>query len=431
MNEPSSNSAYLSALEYLFARVTGGWKMGLERTTEMLSLLGDPHTRLPAFHVAGTNGKGSVISTLEALLRGQGLRVGKYTSPHLIDFRERIAVNGVPMSEGDVVGFIDRWTPDVERLGATFFEATTAMAFDHFVREHVDVAVIEVGLGGRLDSTNVITPVAAGVSSIGIDHVQYLGDTLEQIAREKAGIFKRGVPAVIGEGDPHLREFLSRLAREAGATPVHVVADAWAVSDIEVSLHGTSFTLHTDAGARQLRTPLIGRHQATNAATALAMLESAGAPYAAAAREPQHALARVRIAGRFQSVGSIIFDVAHNPAGCAVLCETLEAVTPKRPLSCLMTALRDKDWRAMMSTLAPAVDRFVLASPPSVPTDRAWSLTEALVFALESGWEASAEPDFDIALASARADGGTTLITGSFHTVGDAMARLQVSPLTA
>ncbi len=181
--------------------------MGLERTTELLSLLGDPHTRVPAFHVAGTNGKGSVVATIEALLRGLGLRVGKYTSPHLIDFRERIAVNGTPMSEADVVAFIEQWTPTVERLGATFFEATTAMAFEHFVREGVDVAVIEVGLGGRLDSTNVIKPVAAGISSIGFDHMQYLGDTLELIGREKAGIFKRGVPAVIGESDAQLRHF--------------------------------------------------------------------------------------------------------------------------------------------------------------------------------------------------------------------------------
>jgi len=431
MSESPSSSAYAASLDYLFARVTGAWKMGLERTTELLSLLGDPHTRVPAFHVAGTNGKGSVVSTIEALLRGLGLRVGKYTSPHLIDFRERIVVNGVPMREQDVVDFIAQWTPDVERLGATFFEATTAMAFDHFVREQVDVAVIEVGLGGRLDSTNVITPVAAGISSIGIDHVQYLGDTLEQIAREKAGIFKRGVPAVIGEGDPHLRAYLASLAQDTGSTPIRVVADAWSVGDISVALDGTRFTLRTDEGARELRTPLIGRHQAVNAATALAMLQCAGPPYDAAAADPQAALAAVRIAGRFQSVGSIIFDVAHNPAGCAVLCETLEAVRPARPLTCLMTALRDKDWHSMMTTLAPLVDRFVLASPPSVPADRTWPLEEALAFAIESGWNASAEPDFERALANARAGGGTTLITGSFHTVGDAMARLQVSPLAA
>jgi dihydrofolate synthase / folylpolyglutamate synthase len=198
-----------------------------------------------------------------------------------------------------------------------------------------------------------------------------------------------------------------------------------------VALDGTRFTLRTGDETRELRTPLIGRHQAMNAATALAMLECAGAPYAAAAADPQSALSRVRIAGRFQSVGSIIFDVAHNPAGCAVLCETLQAVRPARPLTCLMTALRDKDWRSMMTTLAPLVDRFVLASPPSVPADRTWTLTEALAFALEHGWNASAEPDFDRALEDARAGDGTTLITGSFHTVGDAMARLQVSPLAA
>ena len=431
MNEPSGTSRYAIKLDYLFARVTGGWKMGLERTSELLSLLGDPQARVPAFHVAGTNGKGSVISTLEALLRGQGLRVGKYTSPHLIDFRERIAVNGVPISEEDVVAFIERWTPDVERLGATFFEATTAMAFDHFVREKVDVSVIEVGLGGRLDSTNVITPVAAGVSSIGIDHVQYLGDTLELIAREKAGIFKRGVPAVIGESDPKLRAFLTELAHTAGATPVRPVADEWKVADISVALDGTRFTLTTERGTRRLRTPLIGRYQAMNAATALSMIESAGAPYASAAIDPQASLDKVRIAGRFQSVGSIIFDVAHNPAGCAVLCETLQSVKPARPLTCLMTALRDKDWQAMMTTLAPMVDRFVLASPPSVPADRSWTLAEALDFAVSHGWSATAVADFDRALADARTGSGTTLITGSFHTVGDAMARLQVSPLVA
>jgi dihydrofolate synthase/folylpolyglutamate synthase len=236
---------------------------------------------------------------------------------------------------------------------------------------------------------------------------------------------------VIGEGDPALRAFLATLAHQAGATPVRIVAEECTVSGITVALDGTRFRLRTEGGTRELHTPLVGRHQATNAATALAMLECAGAPYATAATDPQDALARVRIAGRFQSVGSIIFDVAHNPAGCAVLCETLQAVRPTRPLTCLMTALRDKDWPSMMTTLAPLVDRFVLASPPSVPTDRTWTLPDALAFALERGWNATAEPDFDRALATARGGGGTTLITGSFHTVGDAMARLQVSPLAA
>lgn len=420
---------YDAALEYLFARVSGGWKLGLDTTRALLTSIGDPQLRFPAFHVGGTNGKGSVVATIDALLRARGLRVGRYTSPHLMDFRERICVNGEPISEGAVVEFIERWTPDVERLGATFFEATTCLAFDHFARERVDVAVVEVGLGGRLDSTNVLTPLAAGVTSIGLDHMQYLGGTRHLIAREKAGIFKRGVPAAIGEQDAEIRMLLAQLARDAGAREVLVVADDWRVEDIAVDPTGTSFSLEAGGRRRSLRTPLVGRYQAANTATALAMLELAGGEYAAAADDAERALVTVGIPGRFQRCGDVIFDVAHNPAGTEVLCETLDAVRPARPLACLLTVLRDKDWRAMMATLAAHVDRFVLSAPPSVPADRGWSLDEATAFARQHGWLADAEPDFDRALELARRDAATTLVTGSFHTVGDAMSRLQVSPL--
>jgi dihydrofolate synthase/folylpolyglutamate synthase len=421
--------SYRAALDYLFARVSGGWKLGLETTRALLSSIGDPHLRFPSFHVAGTNGKGSVVSTIDALLRARGLRVGRYTSPHLIDFRERICVNGEPISEEAVVAFIEQWTPEVERLGATFFEATTCLAFDHFAREGVDVAVVEVGLGGRLDATNVITPVAAGVTSIGLDHMQYLGETKELIAREKAGIFKPGVPAAIGEQDPAIAALLARYAGEAGASPVLTIAESWEIGEIVVDEGGTAFTLHAGGRSRRLHTPLVGRYQAFNAATALAMLELAGGVYAAAAADAEQALERVAIPGRFQRCGRVIFDVAHNPAGTAVLCETLEAVRPPRPIVCVLTVLRDKDWRSMMITLAAQVDRFVLTAPPSVPADRAWVLEEAVEFARAHGWAAVADRDFDRALETACGSAATTLVTGSFHTVGDAMARLQVSPL--
>ena len=421
-------ATYREALEYLFARVSGGWKLGLETTRALLATIGNPHEGLPAFHVAGTNGKGSVVSTLDALLRARGLRVGRYTSPHLVDFRERISVNGAAIAEDAVVDFIARWTPDVERLGATFFEATTCMAFDHFARERVDVAVLEVGLGGRLDATNVVTPLAAGVTSIGLDHQQYLGDTLEAIAAEKAGIFKAGVPAAIGEPDPVIRAHLARLAERAGASPVFVVAEACPITDIAVGADGTAFTLRAHGTERRLRTPLVGRYQAGNTATALAMLELAGGEYARAAADAERSLGTVSIPGRFQWCGDVIFDVAHNPAGTAVLCDTLATLRPPRPLVCLLTVLRDKDWRAMMTTLAAHVDRFVLSAPPSVPADRAWVLSEPVEFARAHGWAAEAEPDFDRAVRLARRGAKTTLITGSFHTVGDAMSRLQVSP---
>ena len=420
-------TSYRAALDSLFARVSGGWKLGLDTTRALLESLGNPQLRFPVFHVGGTNGKGSVVATIDALLRAEGLRVGRYTSPHLIDFRERIAVDGETIDEASVLSFLERWMPEVERLGATFFEVTTCMALDHFARQAVDVAVLEVGLGGRLDATNVVTPLVAGVTSIGLDHVQYLGDTVDQIAREKAGIFKGGRPAVIGEQDPAVRALLAELAAAAGASPVCVLADSSRIEDVTLSAVGTCFTLRTVADARQLCTPLLGRHQAMNAAVALAMLEQAGEPYAAAARHAESALSRVAIPGRFQRCGDVIFDVAHNPAGTAVLCETLDELRPARPLSVLLTVLRDKDWRTMMALLAHQADRIVLTAPPSVPADRAWVLEEAVEFAHSAGWNVIAERDFDRALELARAGAATTLITGSFHTVGDAMARL---PLT-
>jgi dihydrofolate synthase/folylpolyglutamate synthase len=268
-------TGYPAALDYLFARTTGAFRFGLERTYALLAGLGDPQRRYPVIHIAGTNGKGSAVATAEALLRARGLRVGRYTSPHLVDFRERIVVDGVAIEPEAVVEFIDRCTPAVERLGASFFEATTALAFEHFHRESVDVALIETGLGGRLDSTNVVHPIAAGVTSIGFDHMEYLGNTLQAIAGEKAGIFKAGVPAVIGEPAPEVRAWLAGAARQAGASAIRVVAEEMETSDIRLTAASTRFGLHALGDYRTVDTPLIGWHQAANFAFTLALLDAA------------------------------------------------------------------------------------------------------------------------------------------------------------
>jgi dihydrofolate synthase/folylpolyglutamate synthase len=423
-------SRYASALDFLFARTTGTYKFGLERTHELLHELGEPHLAYPVLHVAGTNGKGSSVATAEALLRAKGLRVARYTSPHLVDFRERIVVDGLPVSEDEVVEFIERWTPAVERIGASFFEATTALAFLHFARAGVDVAIVETGLGGRMDSTNVVAPRAAGVTSIGYDHQEYLGPTLEAIAREKAGIFKPGAPAVIGEPDSEVRGWLARDARAAGATSVCVVADELALSQVEVTAHGTRFRLRGLGEDRVLETPLIGRHQAANFAFTLALLDAAGDPFRVSLAEASEAVASVRLPGRFQRVGRWIFDVAHNADGARTVSASLAAVEHHAPVVALLCVLADKDWRAMIDTLAPVVDSFVLTNAPTAPSSRAWSLAEAAAYATERGYVAVAEADFERALVRAEGTGATVLVTGSFHTVGDAMARLQVSPLT-
>ena len=423
-------TGYEAALEYLFARTTGVFKFGLERTHALLGEIGNPHLSYPVLHLAGTNGKGSSVATADALLRAKGLRVARYTSPHLVHFPERIAVNGVPIAEEAIVQFIDAYTPAVERLGASFFEATTALAFLHFARSNVDVALIETGLGGRLDSTNVVVPRAAGVTSIGYDHMEYLGPTLQAIAGEKAGIFKAGIPAVIGEPDVEVRSWLARDARLAGASSVRVAAEEMTVSDLEVTASGTRFRLQALGDEQEVTTPLVGRHQAANFAFTLALLDAAGDPFRVSLRESVASVAAVRLPGRFQRVGRWIFDVAHNADGARTLAASLASVPHDTPVVALLCVLADKDWRSMMNTLAPVVDLFVLTNAPTAPVSRAWSLDEAVAYATALGMRALAVADFDDALHHAEREGATVLVTGSFHTVGDAMARLQVSPLT-
>ena len=423
-------SDYRAALDYLFARTTGAFKFGLDRTRALLAEMGDPHLALPTLHIAGTNGKGSAVATADALLGAKGLRVARYTSPHLVDFRERIVVAGAPISAGQVVEFIDRWTPAIERLEASFFEATTAMAFLHFAHERADVALVETGLGGRLDSTNVVRPLAAGVTSIGFDHMEYLGPTLQSIAREKAGIFKPGTPAVIGEQSADVATWLADSAREAGASTVRLVLEEARIGELVVDGPGTTFALDALGEHARIRTPLLGRHQAANFAFTLLLLDAAGPPFATTLADAARAAASIALPGRFQRVGRWIFDVAHNPDGARTLAATLASLDGDGRVAVLLCVLSDKDWRAMIEALQPVASRFILTDAPSAPANRRWSVREAAQYAAALGAEVVEVPDFDAALAEAASRDTITLVTGSFHTVGDAMARLQVSPLS-
>jgi dihydrofolate synthase / folylpolyglutamate synthase len=426
---PSEAARYRGALDALFQRTGGVWRLGLDHVRDFLARLGDPHLAVPTLHVAGTNGKGSTVATLDALLRGAGLRVGRYMSPHLVDFTERIVVNGVAVPRATVTEFLEHWAGAADASGATFFEVTTALAFAHFRDAAVDVAVIETGMGGRLDATNVVRPLAAGVTSIGFDHMAYLGNTLSAIAGEKAGIFKANVPAVIGEPDPRIGDLLEAHAREIGAGPIVRVGRDWQIDHVQVDGAGTHFTRRTGQGATRLSTPLTGAVQAGNASTALAMLDAAGGRWAAVAGQASELLRGVRLAGRFQRVPPWVFDVAHNPDGIRVLLDTVRLAELPGPLAAVVSVLADKDWRAMLDALGPAVSHLVLTTAPTAPASRAWDIVEVAGYARDRGWSHSVEVDFDAALASGRRLGATVLVTGSFHTVGDAMDRLQVDPL--
>ncbi len=398
-----------------------------------MAALGDPQTAYPVFHVAGTNGKGSTVATLDALLRHAGLRVARYTSPHLVDFNERIVIDGRPMPKAAISSWLDEHEPLLTRLGATFFESTTAMAFAHFAQARADVAIVEVGLGGRLDATNVVRPLAAGVTQIGFDHMEYLGNTLELIAVEKAGIFKADVPAIVGETRGDIRDLLVAQAVAAGASPILATGRDWLVRDVELSVAGTSFTLDEGlAGggrSRRLTTPLVGTFQASNTAVALAMLSAAGGPWRALADDPQPGLSTVQLAGRFHRSGRWLFDVAHNADGAASVVANVKATGLPLPVVAVVTVLKDKDWRGILQAVATVADRILITSAPTAPASRAWSLDDVASWADAQSLPVERIDDFDAALQRADALGATILVTGSFHTVGDAMERLQVDPL--
>lgn len=326
--------------------------------------------------------------------------MGLYTSPHLVSPVERITVDGVPIGEDAFAQWTAQLKPHIERLEASFFEATTAIAFADLAARDVDVAVIEVGLGGRLDATNVITPLVSAVTKIALEHVDYLGSDLKGIAREKAGIAKPNVPFVTGEADHDIRGELVKEAKRRGAHPIIAV---------DTALRPRKDTV---LGLR-------GRHQVANALVAHAVLNELPPPFGPVGKNLPASFADAYIPGRFEMRGKWIFDVAHNPDGMRVVAQTLAEFGSSihRPLHALVGIRNDKDWRAMLDSLRPLVDRLTLTVPPSIPLMQRWSIEDL-------GPDVSFEPDFERALHDIQEAAGTVLVTGSFHTVGDALARL-------
>ncbi len=395
------SARYRAALEYLFPRTTQ-IKFGLETTRGLLEAVGHPDRQFPSIQIGGTNGKGSVATLVAAALRAHGLRVGLYTSPHLVSFRERIRVDGQPISREAVAAWTDHLHPAIDRLGATFFEATTAMAFADFAARGVDIAVVEVGLGGRLDSTNVLTPLVSGVTHVGLDHQKYLGETIEEIAREKAGIAKAGIPFVVGEPDPRLASLLVAAAAPGSKTVVVPPDASWAG---ELALQGP--------------------HQRRNATVAEALLLALPAPLVPAAGTIREAFAHTRLAGRFDRRGRWLHDVAHNPDGMRTLTAALGAMAPPGPVHALVSILGDKDWPAMLVELDRAIDVGILTVAPSA-AGRGWDTRWLEAWLADpdrpparASWHLV--PEFGAALRRAEAGAGTVLVTGSFHTVGDVL----------
>ncbi len=407
---------------------------GLDRIRALLSEVGDPHLAVPSLHVGGTNGKGSVAASWAAVLAAAGRRVGLYTSPHLCDFRERIRIDGRPVAPEVLAAAADLLRGPVERHRPSFFEAATALGFVAFARSGVDVSVIEVGLGGRLDATNVVAPLVTAVTNVAMDHADYLGDTLDAIAREKAGIVKPGVPFHTAEEDPSLRAIFREVAASAGA-PFHAIRGDDDLRDVSVGPGGTGFTVRTRAwGLLELTTPLVGEHQAVNAALAVRALGELPGELRPARDTVVRGLASVDWPGRVQieEIDGVrwVFDVAHNTAGVHVLARTLGRLDLPRPLVVVTGILGDKDWRAMLPPLFSLADRAVLTQPPSAPEGRRWHPREVADLLGPPPPPLEVVEDFAEALEKARsgAAGGTVVVTGSCHTVGDALRALALEP---
>ncbi|MBZ4415576.1 folylpolyglutamate synthase/dihydrofolate synthase family protein [Myxococcus sp. RHSTA-1-4] len=409
------------ALAFLAKLNPSGIKLGLERVREALAALGHPERRYPALHVAGTNGKGSTCAFTAAALQAAGHRVGLYTSPHLVRVNERIRVDGADISDEDfgraILDVLERY-PSAVSEPMTYFEFGTVVALWHFARVGVDVAVLETGLGGRLDATTAASPVVTAITPVSFDHMEYLGHTLEAIAGEKAGILKPGVPCVVARQEPEALEAIVRKAGEVGA-PLWVEGRDFAMEvrpDGGLSYRGASWSLDG------LTLALRGPHQRQNAAVALASLEALHARGILVSPEAARAgLASARWPGRLEEVGGqppILLDGAHNPAGVEVLLASLSTLYPGRRVHLVFGVVGDKDRGPMMRALFPRCTSVQLT-----PLDTPRSLAPAAYLdeARALCADVSAWSDVDSALAAARRHAGpddVVLCTGSLFLVG-------------
>jgi len=418
----------------LFPPLATGVHWGLERTELALKALGDPHLAYQVLHVGGTNGKGSVVSTLSAVLDKAGQRSGCFTSPHLCSFRERVRVGGRALSDDELLLYAEEVRDTVLRFGLTFFEAVTVLGLHAFARQGVEVAAVEVGLGGRFDATNVVDPEVSAVTNVAMDHADYLGESLAQITFEKAGIMKAGVPFVTAESDDELLLLLKGFARDRGV-PLTAVDPTVEVRDLEVARDHTAFAMDTLGWGRlELSTPLVGRHQAANTLLAVRVLEHMSEHTRPGAEAVKDGIAAVVHPGRDQTEvvdgKTWFFDVAHNTAGVLSLVDTVDRLDLPRPMAALVGVLGDKDWRSMLPPLFSRVDYAVLTQPPSAPPERRWDARRA-ADAVAHLCPMRLEADFEAAMRRARAEagGGTVVVTGSVHTVGSALKVLGREPL--
>ena len=407
----------MDPLAYLFSLEQFGIKFGLQNISAIVAALGHPDRTFTSIHVAGTNGKGSVTAMVDAGLRAAGHRTARYTSPHLVDLRERFTIDGEAVSQGALVAAVADVRATIESLRErgilevqpTFFEVTTAVAFELFRRAHVEVAVLEVGLGGRLDATNVVMPVATAITSIAFDHEKYLGHSLRDIAIEKAGIIKPAVPVIVGPLDPEAAAAVEAIAIERGAEIVRATA-----------CDADGFTVG-----------LAGAHQRVNAGIAVRLLQAVDARGIAVPREAIAAgIADPRWPGRLDrrrlpDGRELLLDAAHNPAGAAALASYLK-VDGRGPRPLVFAAMRDKHVREMLEALLPEASLLV-ATAASTPRSSEPETIAAVARELSPTLAIAVEPSAAAALDRAWRASPDIVVAGSIFLLGDVLKLIDPS----
>lgn len=430
------------ALDYLFSLESRGIKLDLDRMRAALAELGRPERAFPSILIAGTNGKGSTSTLLASALAQGGRKVGLYTSPHLLDFRERIRVDGRMLSADALVDWVERDRAIWDRFELSFFEATTALAFRHFAAERIDVGVLEVGMGGRLDATNTVEPILSVVTALGMDHAQILGDTAAKIAREKAGIFRSGVPAVAGSGPREAIAALSERARELD-TPLHLRRECLRVEALSAGEEGgLSFTLRPRRNpgeergrAVRLTTRLPGRHQVANAASAylaLRLLREQG--FAVSDAEVRTGFARARWPGRLERPRPdlpLFADAAHNREGARAVADALGSLARGREILLVAGMVEGKDHAGFFREMRRIARRVAISAPACARAAPPDLLARA---AISAGMEPTVFPRVADALrftlTAAQHDGGPcVLLAGSFFTLEEGYRELGVEPM--
>ncbi|MEJ5054041.1 bifunctional folylpolyglutamate synthase/dihydrofolate synthase [Sphingobacterium sp. MYb382] len=432
-------NTYAAVIEYLYARLpmftrdgAAAIKKDVDNTLQFCQVLDNPHQKFKSIHIAGTNGKGSSSHMLASIFAAAGYKTALYTSPHLLDFRERIRINGAMIPEAEVVAFINQHKDYIETLEPSFFEVTVAMAFDYFAKEKVDIAIIEVGLGGRLDSTNIIQPEVSLITNIGMDHMNLLGDTLEEIAFEKAGIIKAHTPVVVSENDPKLTSLFTDRAASLDA-PLSFAVEHLAVKQVERENGGQVITIEQRA-TKETKTwflDLAGSYQQKNILGVLTVVEEMRAQgWKLSDAQVQAGLQAVQTAtglqGRWQTLSEeprIICDTGHNEDGVREVVKNLALTTFKR-LHVVIGAMRDKDLSHMLPLLPNDANYYFCS--PTMP--RAMPADMLKAQAADLGMHGDVYRTIGDALAAAKAayaEGDLIFIGGSNFVVAEALAIIQ------